>query len=98
MVTVGPDQPGTRPLRLNAGLLYLQRYWLQEETVRRQLQTRWSRPAPALDRERARAALDRLFRGEGLAGDEVDRQRLAAAVAALSSVSVIAGGPGTGKT
>jgi exodeoxyribonuclease V alpha subunit len=98
MVTVGADAPGERPLRLTSGRLYLERYWLQEETVRRQLQARWARPAPVVDRDRARAALDRLFRREGLAGDEVDRQRLAAAVAMLSSVSVIAGGPGTGKT
>ena len=97
MVTVGPRPGRTRPLRLTDGRLYLQRYWLQEETVRRQLQDRWSGPAPALDRARARAALDRLF-AEPPAAGEVDRQRLAAAVAALSPVSVIAGGPGTGKT
>ncbi len=98
MVTVGAEAPSARPLRLTSGRLYLERYWLQEETVRRQLQARWARPAPVIDQARARAALDRLFARDGLADDEVDRQRLAAAVALLSSVSVIAGGPGTGKT
>jgi exodeoxyribonuclease V alpha subunit len=98
MVTIGAEAPGERPMRLTSGRLYLERYWLQEETVRRQLQARWSRPAPVVDRDRAQAALSRLFRREGLGDDEVDRQRLAAAVAMLSSVSVIAGGPGTGKT
>jgi exodeoxyribonuclease V alpha subunit len=98
MVTIGPEPTGERPLRLTGGLLYLERYWLQEETVRRQLQSRWARTAPAIDRGRAKAALDRLFRADGLPAGEVDRQRLAAAVAALSPVSVIAGGPGTGKT
>ena len=98
MVTRGPDAPGDRPLRLVGGRLYLERYWLQEETVRTQLQRRWDRPLAPIDRERAAAALTRLFNRDALAEDEVDRQRLAAAVAALSFVSVIAGGPGTGKT
>ncbi len=98
LVTVGALRRGERPLRLTGGRLYLERYWLQEESVRRQLQARWTRPAPVVDRQRMRVASDRLFRRDGLAEDEVDRQRLAAAVAMLSSVSVIAGGPGTGKT
>ncbi|GAA3621204.1 exodeoxyribonuclease V subunit alpha [Microlunatus ginsengisoli] len=98
MVTIGADPAGERPLRLTGGRLYLERYWLQEEAVRRQLQERWARPAPAIDRDRARAALSRLFDDHDLPPGEIDRQRLAAAVAALSTVSVIAGGPGTGKT
>ncbi|HET9650318.1 MAG TPA: exodeoxyribonuclease V subunit alpha [Microlunatus sp.] len=98
LVTLGPDAAGERPLRLTDGRLYLERYWQQEETVRRQLQRRWSQPPPAVDRERARAALDRLFRRTDLPPGEHDRQRLAAAVAVLSRVSVVAGGPGTGKT
>ena len=48
---------------------------------------------PPVDPARLRAALDRLFPGDGH-----ERQRLAAAVSALRWVSVLAGGPGTGKT
>jgi exodeoxyribonuclease V alpha subunit len=100
LVTLGADAPGTRPLRMTGGRLYLERYWLQEETVRRHLQSRWALAAPPVDLARAQETLDRLFgRGRGsLAAGQVDRQRLAAAVSLLSSVSVIAGGPGTGKT
>ncbi|MBL7255804.1 exodeoxyribonuclease V subunit alpha [Paractinoplanes lichenicola] len=83
--------PG-RPLRLVNGLLYLDRYWREEELVRRQLQSRAAAPPlpvslPALEND-----LDRLF--ESGAG----KQRLAAAVCALRRVTVLAGGPGTGKT
>ena len=45
-----------------------------------------------------RQPCSRLFDHEGLGADEADRQQLAAAVSALGRVSVLAGGPGTGKT
>ncbi len=98
LVADGPDQPDGRPLRFANGLLYLERYWLQEELVREKLQQRFSAPWPELDRSRAVVGLQRLFPGEGLAPAEIDRQRLAAAVSALGWVTVLAGGPGTGKT
>ena len=94
----GADRPAGRPLRLAHGLLYLERYWQQEEQVREQLQQRFAAPLPRLDRSRAAAGLQRLFPGDGLADGELDRQRLAAAVSALGWVTVLAGGPGTGKT
>ena len=50
--------------------------------------------APVTDAERARGELDRLFGSDGVA----DPQRAAAAVAAGRRVSIVAGGPGTGKT
>jgi exodeoxyribonuclease V alpha subunit len=34
LVAVGANQPSGRPLRLAGGLLYLERYWQQEELVR----------------------------------------------------------------
>ena len=98
LVADGADQPGGRPLRLAGGLLYLERYWQQEELVRAQLQRRFAAPAPDIDQSRLSAAFPRLFDHEGLAPGEADRQQLAAAVSALSRVSVLAGGPGTGKT
>jgi exodeoxyribonuclease V alpha subunit len=88
LVAVGAEAPW-RPLRLVDGLLYLDRYWQQEQLVRRELDERAARPAPPADL----AGLPALFPGGG-----PDRQRLAAAVAAGRWVSVITGGPGTGKT
>ena len=81
------------PLRMLGSQVWLGRYWDQEEQVARELLDRSaSRPAD-LDLAVLTAGLDRLF----VPGDD-DDQRLAAAVCALSRVSVLAGGPGTGKT
>ncbi len=88
VVAVGADAPW-RPLRLVDGLLYLDRYWQQEQQVRRELDERAARPAPTLNL----ASLPMLF-----GGPAPDLQRLATAVAAGRWVSVITGGPGTGKT
>ena len=96
----GPAAPDGRPLRLVDGLLYLERYWRQEELVRTELAARadavCTDTGEAVDLDRLRAALARLF---GDVGDPREhQQRLAAAVAALRPVTVLAGGPGTGKT
>jgi exodeoxyribonuclease V alpha subunit len=81
------------PLRMLGSQVWLGRYWDQEEQVARELLERSaSRPAD-LDLTLLTAGLDRLF-----AAGADDDQRLAAAVCALSRVSVLAGGPGTGKT
>ena len=93
LVADGADAPPGRPLRLVDGLLYLERYWGEEEVVRRSLAERAATGAPEVDLPRLRAGLDRLFAAPGS-----ERQRLAAAVTALRRVTVLAGGPGTGKT
>ncbi|MFW6598457.1 exodeoxyribonuclease V subunit alpha [Propionibacteriaceae bacterium Y2011] len=99
LVTVGADGDGDRPLRLIGSVFYLERYWAEEETVRQQLQTRRELPADtSIDLDRLRAGLDRVFSPDELDPDEADRQRIAAAVAVLGRVTVLAGGPGTGKT
>ncbi|MFC4128724.1 AAA family ATPase [Nocardia rhizosphaerae] len=90
-----------RPLRLveadtdGGALLYLDRYYQQEQTLRRVLTERGA-DHPVIDTDLVRAELDRLFPGP--AGDGPDRQRLAAALAATHWTTVVAGGPGTGKT
>jgi exodeoxyribonuclease V alpha subunit len=93
IVAHGPDAPGGRPLRLVDGLLYLERYWGEEELVRRSLAERAAAAPPEVDLPRLSAGLARHF---GEPGSE--RQRLAAAVSVLRRVTVLAGGPGTGKT
>jgi len=87
-----PGGPGT-PLRLADGLLYLDRYWREEQLVRRELDARVRRPVAQVDVGEVRTALDALFPGAA-----PDRQRLAAATTALRTLTVLAGGPGTGKT
>jgi exodeoxyribonuclease V alpha subunit len=79
---------------LDDRLLYLDRYWREEEQVCADL---LSRPAPMpLSREetaRLETALDRVFEPEGY-----DEQRAAARVALSQGTTVLTGGPGTGKT
>jgi exodeoxyribonuclease V alpha subunit len=92
---VGDD----RPLHLAGSRLYLDRLWLDEQRVAAALLAR-AVPVPPLDEEALRAGVRALF---GEAGAVADRdpeqlQPVAAATAALRRLSVIAGGPGTGKT
>ena len=81
------------PLRLSGSRLWLARYWDQEEQVATELRARSAVAPDDLDADLLSAGLDRLF------GDPKDAdQRSAAQACALSRVSVLAGGPGTGKT
>ncbi|MCY7374010.1 MAG: exodeoxyribonuclease V subunit alpha [Spirochaetaceae bacterium] len=80
------------PLRMSGSRLWLARYWDQEEQVAAELIERSAPQPDDLDAAMLDAGLVRLFD----AGD--DDQRQAAQTCALSRVSVLAGGPGTGKT
>ena len=73
-------------------LLYLDRYWREEEQVHADLV---GRPASssAPDETWLSGALDRVFPAEGY-----DEQRAAARVALTHATTVLTGGPGTGKT
>ncbi|MDQ2847983.1 MAG: exodeoxyribonuclease V subunit alpha [Actinomycetota bacterium] len=82
-----------RPLRWSDGLLYLDRYWRQEQQVAADLDVRGDGALLPADEPRLRAAIDRMF-----PDDNEARQRIAAAVCAGRRLAVIAGGPGTGKT
>jgi exodeoxyribonuclease V alpha subunit len=94
VVTHGGDGDPTRPLRLVDHKLYLTRYWEQEEQVRLSLQQRTLMRPDAVDAERLESWLDELFPPPDADPD----QRRAAAQVATSGVTVLAGGPGTGKT
>jgi exodeoxyribonuclease V alpha subunit len=88
-----PTNGRLTPLRLvdtdGGALLYLDRYWRQEQTIRAALGTRdLTRPPPV--------AAERL--AELFPGPAPDRQRIGAALAATRWTTVLAGGPGTGKT
>ena len=92
LVAVG-DAPAERPLRLVGSSLLLDRYWRDELTVAADLRARAAASAPTLPAALLDDALDRLF-GAGADPD----QRAAAGVAASRLLTVVAGGPGTGKT
>ncbi len=92
-VGLGADGPADRPLRFVDGLLYLDRYWRQEQVIASYVDGAMLRSDTAPDPDVLAGALARLF-----PGDEPDRQRLAAVVAAHRRFSILAGGPGTGKT
>jgi exodeoxyribonuclease V alpha subunit len=89
----GPLVGALTPLRLvdtdDGALLYLDRYWRQEQTVRTVLEAREATRPPAVDRARMAQLFD---------GPAPDRQRIGAALAATRWTTVLAGGPGTGKT
>ena len=103
--TAGPNaSDGGQPLVLGGTseqpLLYLRRYWLHEQQVARIVLER-SVSSQAIDEALARQWLGRLFdsaddQDGSLA--EVDWQKLACAIALRASLTVITGGPGTGKT
>ena len=93
LVAVGENDSTARPVRLVGDLLYLDRYWREERLVADVLAARAARPSPPVDLDRLDSALGRFFTGSA-----PDHQRLAVAAAATGWVTVVAGGPGTGKT
>ncbi len=74
-------------LRVDGDLLYLDRYWLEEQQVAADVHT-----MIAVKPEKVSPDIDRLFP----AGFE--EQRAAAKVALAQGLTVLTGGPGTGKT
>ncbi len=93
LVALGAGGGGDRPLRLVGRLLYLERYWQEESIVADELVARFGR-AP----EPVSAAALAAARAE-LLGDDSDLDQVTAAVVpSLTAVTVVAGGPGTGKT
>jgi exodeoxyribonuclease V alpha subunit len=89
-----PKQP--RPLVLGAGSrVYLARYFEYERRLAEALLRRVGQSEEGLEAAALRAGLARLFPDDSPGAKE---QRLSAVLALLSRVSVISGGPGTGKT
>ena len=97
--TDAPDQG--QPLVLggtaHAPLLYLRRYAGYEQRVGQGLLQRASEPLPVPEAA-ARQWLDRFFVSSAEASADTDWQKVACAVALCARLSVITGGPGTGKT
>lgn len=97
------NDTGASPLVLSRGLLYLRRYWRYESRVAAQIHARTlERTEPAtgargVDAAAARELLDRLF-GSTDSSAETDWQKVACALALRGRLTIITGGPGTGKT
>ena len=108
------DDCGASPLVLDGGRLYLRRYWRWESRVAAQVGARARLGAEGIadgagfDPARARDLIDRLFApapgAAAAAGPEPepqpepDWQKVACAVALRGRLTLITGGPGTGKT
>ena len=88
-----PHAGEVRPLRLVGSWLYLDRYWAEEVGVARSLRAMAADPVSGVDAELLADGLSRLFGAEASG-----RQSQAAASAVKHRWSVVAGGPGTGKT
>ena len=104
--TAAPQTEQGQPLVLagtvDAPMLYLRRYWLQEQQVAQALVQRTA-VHTLVDEAAARHWLDRLF--DPVPGTppptpehDMDWQKMACAVALRAKLTVITGGPGTGKT
>lgn len=96
------DDDAGQPLVLvdaagSAPLLYLRRYWLHEQAVARHITARSSAtPAAPVDIGAARGWLERFFAPTPDAAP--DWQKIACALALRGQLTLITGGPGTGKT
>ncbi|MCS3603077.1 exodeoxyribonuclease V alpha subunit [Buttiauxella sp. BIGb0471] len=86
------EYEGATPLKLIGERLYLNRMWQNEQSIA-QFFVQENRPI-ALNESQVINVLNQLF--EPL--PETDWQKVAAAVALTRRISVISGGPGTGKT
>ncbi|WP_456844352.1 exodeoxyribonuclease V subunit alpha [Cellulomonas sp. P5_C6] len=84
------------PLRVDGDALYLDRYWRQETEVLQAILDRELAAPPVVDVDRLRTDLARLTSLGGVGMEHA--QQLAAVTAAAGWTTVIAGGPGTGKT
>jgi exodeoxyribonuclease V alpha subunit len=89
-----------RPLVLDGHRLYLDRYWRYEQRLVEGVGALVARRPDDRDPARVAAALDRLFPDAMTAGAPSgdDPQRRAAEVACRRALTVVTGGPGTGKT
>jgi exodeoxyribonuclease V alpha subunit len=93
LVAVGEDAQDTRPLRLVGGALYLDRYWREERAVAGDLRALAASAIDGVDASLLDAGVARLF-----ADDPDGLQARACRSAVLRRLTVVAGGPGTGKT
>ena len=88
------SQNGSTPLVLDGSRLYLRRNWAREVAVADAIEQKLATVNP-LPEAPLREALAKLFPGSD---NHTDWQQVACALASRSGISIITGGPGTGKT
>jgi exodeoxyribonuclease V alpha subunit len=95
-----PEAPGNLPLIVDDdGRLYLHRYFDYERRLVRRLLTAGPAPLDRAAQARVAAQLATLFaRNAEMLGARPDWQKIAAALACSGNLTIISGGPGTGKT
>lgn len=100
VVALPPEiQPGSAPLVLDSdGRLYLNRFYVYESRIVRELQQRCAQKGNVPDLAPGKLASMSPYFKQGEPGDETDLQQAAAFLAHGSNFSIITGGPGTGKT
>jgi exodeoxyribonuclease V alpha subunit len=91
---VNLDENTAKPLVLQNGKLYLQRYWQYESQLAAIIREKATKTLD-LDIAAAQTLLSELFKEQQ---PSLDWQKIAVCIAASQTLSFITGGPGTGKT
>lgn len=91
---VSPDDP--EPLKYDPPRLYTRRMWTLEQELAERLGRKYRQPVELPDEASVRARISQLFKGTS--AEDVDWQRVAVAHALRHALTVLTGGPGTGKT
>ena len=91
---VNLDEPTAKPIILQDGKLYLQRYWQYESQLAAIIREKATKTLD-LDITAAKVLLSDLFDEQT---HSLDWQKIAVCIAASQTLSFITGGPGTGKT
>lgn len=84
-----------KPIILDGEYLYFERYYSYQQSVFEQLQKRATQ-SRSLDKQTLKHSLESLFPTQDT--NLCDWQKVAAAMACMKPLSIITGGPGTGKT
>lgn len=91
--TLGPFNESNSPVTLHGEKLYLRRYFQYEKTIVDHI-SKLNTAVPIVDREKLSEVLKSQFQNH----DGIDWQQVAALQALTRKLTIITGGPGTGKT
>lgn len=100
LVRLPGDDDRTPPFVLDGSVLYTDRYFTYQEQLAHMLRGRVESQRITRDKELLHRGLDALFDpvADGDTAQALDRQKLGTAMAMLRGLTIISGGPGTGKT